>query len=767
MLNKMIKKLVFVFAVIELSTAGAEVFKLEGIQIHGLQRLSRETVLSYLPARVKIGEELDSERTGKIIRALYETNFFSDVELDRKGNVLVIKLVERAVIGALKITGNNKLPNQQLTEALKSVGLTEGQELNPGILQNMRQAIVEQYHLMGFHNAKVEIESKTARQNRVMLAIKITEGSVTKIGKLSIVGSKAFSQQQLRQVLTLTETKLWSFFTESDRYAKEKLDADLGRLQTHFMNLGYLKAEVALANLSMTPDGKRVNITIRVTEGPIYRFAKIELVGELLGRRDEFLKLITCQSGQIFSHRAVMETKRNISFLLSNWGYATASVESNYVVDDLHRQLSVKFTVRPNHLVYLRYINFFGNNRTREEVLRREMRMQEGGLFSADNINESARRLANLGYLKDINYEMSPVPGKSNQVDLGYTVKEDSAVEMQLQAGFSNRDGFLYGVSLRDQNIFGTGKAASLRFDNTKANRSYGCSYHDPYFLADKIGLSVNGYSNSYSPHKVNHDLSSYKSNAHGFSAALDMPFSNYTQFLLGLGIEHIGLSTANMGDRVHKEMSSFIEKHGSKFNQFKVFTSLGFSKLDRAIFPTRGFAHSAEIDWYLPMNSRGLTFYKITYSAKYYLPLGEKEKLIFKANGEIGYGDGIGKTEKLPPYKNFYAGGIGTVRGFKADTISSKQHSTQVIGANLLTVASANIIFPNPFGESVRTSLFMDVGSIHEHHFDTKNLRAAYGLQLEWRTPLVPLIFCFAKPIRKKAWDSKDLFQFSLGVSL
>ncbi len=762
MLRK-IKILIAVLTISAYSLAEAETFTISNIKVNGLKRITRGAVLSNLP--VKVGDKMDSAQSSEIIRRLYETNFFSNIDINRSGNALIIDVVERAVIGSLKISGNSKITKQQLTDALKNVGIAEGQELDPAVLNSIKNAIINQYYSMGMYNPKVNINVKNEDRNRVALAINISEGPASKIKSIKIVGNRAFSQRALLKDFSLTTTKLWSFLTHSDQYSKEKLDADLEKLRAYYMDRGCLKISINSTKVSITQDKKGIYITINITEGPIYKFDQIVIDGDLIGKRKEILQLIEIKSGEVFSRKRVIELQSKISLFLGDYGYAMAEISPDYKIDDNARKVWMKFTVTPGHRVYVRHINFTGNYRSNDEVLRREMRLQEGGLFSLSKINESSRRLANLGYLQDINHNLIPVANTNNQADLNYSVKEVSSTSLNLQAGFSDRDGFLYGASISDQNVFGTGKAASIQFDNSRATQSYGFSYHDPYFTVDKIGLSVNGYVYKTNPSKISGELTSYRSSTYGLITTLDAPLSDYTQVSFGMGVEHIGL-----GNPINpsSKIEDFINRYGSSFNQIKLIGNISYSNLDRSIFPTSGFAQSLSVDGYAPLNSRSLEFYKADYNAVYYQPLGKN--FIFRLGGELGYGDGIGKTKVLPPFKNFYAGGMSTVRGFDDDTISSYQDKDRVVGGNLLTVGSASIIIPSPMPDMVRLSTFIDVGSVwdtHTDHFKFGDLRYSAGFQVEWRTPLAPLRFSFAKPIHKKDWDSTQLFQFSISTSI
>ena len=759
----------FVTFVIFFACAGfaqAEHFRIEKIQINGLKRIAKETVINYLPRDIKVGNVIDDEYTSKIIHALYKTNFFSDITVERKENVLVIKVAERATISSLKISGSNKISKQQLIEALKAAGIAEGQEFNPSILYNVEKELIRQYHSMGLHNAKIEVNHFFEDTNRVILTIKINEGLMAKIKSIKILENRAFSHRKLLNEISLSPTKPWSFMTNADKYSKEKLEVDLEKLRTYYMDRGYLKIIIEDPEIAMTPDKSGVRIKITVNEGSVYKFGNIEISGDLLGKRNEILKLVTIKSGEIFSLKRFLAFRAEIVKLLNNYGYAMAEVVPDYKLDEVNKIAHIKIIIRPNNIVYLRRISFTGNERTCDEVLRREMRFQEGGKFSQLKIVESARRLANLGYLKDVDFQIVPIPETNNQMDIVYSFKEDSGVFFQFQAGLSDREGFLYGVSIKDQNTFGTGKFVSLRFDNTKANRNYGISYHNPYFTMDEIGLSISGYANKSEPDKISHsrinNQSSYKSNTYGLAASFDIPISDYTHVTFGSGVEHIGIySHSNSNEKMKK----FIANYGSSFNQWKIFNRFNYSNLDRSVFPRDGFTHSLALDGYLPFNKKGLMFYKINYEVKCYKSL--VKDFVFRLGGEIGYGDGIGRTKALPIFKNFFAGGIGSVRGFDADSIGSEEDKNRIIGGNLLTLITASIILPSPIKDTMRPSIFVDLGTVGDGKFKAKDLRSSYGLQIEWKTPLIPFIFSIAKPIHKKSWDNTMFFQFSIGATI
>lgn len=743
------------------SIANAEVFVIKSIQVSGLKRISLGAVLSNLP--VKEGDSIDSSRTPEIIHALYETKFFSDVTLQRKNNDLLIHVVERAVIGSITVVGNSKISKKDMLAMLKSseVNVIEGQPLNQAVLNAVQRVVTQQYYNLGLYDAKVKVDVKPLDRGRVAVAINIKEGPVAKIKAIKIVGNKHFKERELLGEFSLTTTKLWSFLNHADQYSKEKLDADIEKLRTYYMDRGYLRVNIDSVRVAITPDKKGIYITINITENAVYKLSGFSLDGNLIGKEAKIMKLITLKIGDVFSLKDIVAAESRIKQFLGDYGYGMPDVTYNSDVNENNKRVWIKFMINPGQRIYIRHIDFKGNYKTNDDVLRREMRLQEGGAFSLIKLNESRRRLANLGYLQDIDYKVMPVADTNNQVDLLYEVKETSAISANFQAGLSDKDGFLYGVSLTDKNFLGTGKSTSISFDNTKATQSYGLGYYDPYFTADRIGFSVNGYLTKSSPGKV--DLSPYNSTVCGLLAGIDIPLSDYSSLGFGLGVEHIGIGRSY---NPSAQVKDFINRYGESFNQFKLISSWNYSNFDKIIFPTRGFAQTISVEGYGPLNSKSLEFYVAKHTTYFYQPLFKE--FVLRTSTDIGYGGGMGKTKDLPFFKNFTAGGIGSVRGFEAENLGGSQDSDKKsLGGRLLTVASASIMFPVFMNESVRPSIFIDAGNVYSKGFKFADLRASYGVQLEWRTPLAPLTFCLAKPLRKKPGDLLSIFQFSVSASI
>jgi outer membrane protein insertion porin family len=754
----LLKKLLCGVLIFVCSASYAEEYVIHKIRVSGLQRISLPTVLSYLP--VKDGDRIDSSQTVYIIRALYKTNFFSDVSLKRRGNDLLISVVEREVIGSINVSGNSKINKKQMSEVLQNVGLVEGRALDKALLNGVVQALIQQYYNLGLYGAKVSASIKQQERNRVAVAINIKEGPVAKISSIKIVGNKLASEKSLLKLFSSTTPKLWSFFTRSDQYSKEKLDADLEKLRSYYMDRGYLQFKVDSTRVAITPDKKNIYITINITEGALYKIKGFSLDGSLKGKRSEVLKLIIFKKGDVFSRKNIINVQASINQLLGDYGYGMPDIQVEPVVDDKNKQIFIKFMVDAGHRVYIHRINFLGNTKTHDDVLRREMRLQEGSLFSLSKLNESRRRLANLGYLQNIEYKTTPVQDRSNQVDLTYSVKEVSAVSASVQGGYSDADGFLYGASITDPNVLGTGKSAAVRFDNSKANQYYSLAYTDPYFTVNAISFSINAYLQKSNQSKIN--LSSYSSDTYGVLASFGIPLSDYDRVTLGFGVEHIKIKVPSSG--VSDNVLDFLGRNGSAFNQFKLVAGWRYSNFDRAIFPTKGFSQGIRLEGYGPLNRESLEFYKIDYDASWYQPL--VKDFIFHATAGIGYGDSFGKTKDFPFFKNFFAGGIGSVRGFENGGLGSFDDFDHAIGGNILTTASASVTIPTPMSDTIRPSIFFDIGNVYNDKFKLGDLRSSCGIQVEWHTPLAPLVFSLAKPIHHKNGDHLDMFQFTIAMS-
>lgn len=751
------------FFVIILSSTisiAAENFVVNQVRVEGLQRISFGTVANYLP--IKKGDLLTSAKTAEVIRTLYKTGFFSDVALDRRGNTLIIKVVERPTIGSISISGNKKITSKQLSEALKGAELIEGRVFNDATLTALKQALIQQYSNLGYQDVSVDAKVTKMERNRVALDIKVNEGIVTKIRSIKITGNKAFSRRQILRGFALTTARPWSFMTGSNQFAKEKLDADLENLHFFYLDHGYLQFKVNSLKTEVSSDKKHVDIIIDISEGPIYRISGWEIKGGFIGKKKEIDKLVTFKKQEIFSRKKTLEVTNNIGKLFGDAGYGNPEIKIEPSIDPNKREVFITVRISPGKRVYVRHIDFSGNNKTKEYVLRREMRQQEGGVFSLAKINESKRRLNNLGYLQDVDIKVEPVTHHSDQVDLIYNVKEVSSAGASVQFGYSDTDRFIFGANIHEQNFLGTGKAVSLQFNRSSFSNVYSFRYFNPYYTANNISFDFQIYDQTVKPESIH--LSSYTTNSYGASAIYGVPLSDYNRIDFGYGFEHTEIS---LNSDSSMELRNFIKKYGSDFNNVRLITGWNYSKLDRAIFPTMGFATSLNLEAGIPTGIDGnLEYYKALYKAVYYHPM--TKFFVLRLNADLGYGDRYGGIKDFPIFKNFYCGGIGSVRGYEGNSLGPRDSRGNPLGGNVLTEASLGIVFPNPLGENVRTLAFVDVGNVFKDQFSFSGLRSSAGIQAEWRAPIGAVFtFSLATPISQKDIDRKDLFQFNIGASV
>lgn len=735
----------------------ASAFVIRKIRVQGLQRIPVSTVLTYVP--IKEGQDLDPALTAEIIQALYKTGFFSDVNVGRQGDDLVIQVVERAVIGAIRITGNKELKTVDLLSGLKKAGVAEGLPYDTGVVEAMKKSLEQQYNSQGRYAAQVNTTITNEGQNRVSVKIEIVEGKVSKIKAIRISGNKAFSERKLLRQLSSSKTKPWSFFTSNDQYIKEKFDSDIDALKSFYMDRGYLKMKVVSAKTEMTPDKKKVYVNVVIEEGPIYTIRGMQITGETFGQKAKLEKITQIKPGQIFSRKLVVAIREVLDKYLSAQGYALAQVDLVPDVDENNHTVFIRFNINPGKRVYVRRIGFVGNVKTADEVLRRELRQMEGSMYSSVNVDESKRRLSNLGYLQNVQVRAVPCPNEPNIVDLEYCVTETSSATANFQVGYSDAYGLLYGANLNQTNFLGSGRLVSAAFQANDASTNISLTYYNPYYTMSGIGRGFTVYTQYANPGKVG--ITPFRMDTYGIAMNYDIPISCYSRLSFAVGYDNIRLFT---NDRASLQIQDFVNEHGHQFDQFK--TTLGWSRstYDRAIFPTCGWKQFFGVEVGIPSTKNSLDYYKISYTSAYFHPI--VGNFVFHTRAQLGYGNGYANTGQLPFFKNYYAGGIDSVRGYDDNTLGPRDSNFNSVGGNILTNASVSIIFPNPFPDQLRTSLFVDGGNVFHNDIDLGDIRTAAGLQFEWISPMGPIHFSFSKALNPGKFDETKVFQFSLGAS-
>ncbi|WJW76582.1 outer membrane protein assembly factor BamA [Thiohalobacter sp. IOR34] len=738
-----------------------EPFVVRDIRVEGLQRITAGTVFNYLP--VKIGERFDDARSEAAIRALFRSGFFRDVRIEREGDVLVVAVQERPAISSIEISGNEDIETEPLLDSLKQIGFAEGRVFNRSLLDKVEQELRRQYFSRGKYAVRIESTVTPLERNRVGISIQVSEGRAARIKHISIVGNKVFDDETLLDRFKLSTPTLLSFYTQADQYSKQKLAADLETLRSFYLDRGYINFNIDSTQVSITPDKKDIYITINITEGEQFRVKEVKLAGDFVVPPEELFPLVGINPGDIFSRRYVTSTVDAIGEYLGDQGYAFANVNTIPEVDEKQRLVTVTFFVDPGKRVYVRRINMVGNTRTRDEVLRREMRQMEAGWFSASAVERSRTRLDRLGYFEEVNVETPSVPGTPDQVDVNYSVTERPSGNLLLGLGYSQTSGILFNASVSQNNFLGTGKQVSFSFNNSQVNTVYSFNYVNPYYTVDGVSRGFGAYFRQTDASQAN--LASYNVDTYGGNVSFGVPINEFDRVRLNAEFEHLELSQTAFSPQV---VADYINAQGDTFDNIRLTASWAHDTRNKALFADRGMLQRLSAEVTLP--GLDLQYYKINYRHLLYVPL--TRYLTLSLNGEIGYGDGYGDYDQLPFFKNFYAGGVRSIRGFQDNTLGPKDSATrQPIGGAFKLLGNVELYFPPPLLselKSFRMSTFFDIGNVFAdfNDFEAGELRYSVGVGATWLSPLGALTFSLAKPLNEKEGDDTQIFQFTIGTN-
>ncbi|MCC7486855.1 MAG: outer membrane protein assembly factor BamA [Burkholderiales bacterium] len=734
--------------------AAIEPFVIRDIRIEGIQRTEAGTVFSYLP--VKVGDTMTDARAAEAIRALFATGFFRDVSLERDGDVLVVVVHERPSIALIDFSGAREFNKEQLTGGMRQIGLAEGRIFDRSVLERAEQELKRQYLSRGYYAVAITSTITPLERNRVSINFNVEEGSVAKIRGINIIGAQAFRESELLNVFVLRTPGLMTWFSKHDQYSRQKLSADLETLRSYYLDRGYLEFRIDSTQVSITPDKQDIYITVNVTEGRKFTVSEIRVAGEKLVPEEEIRKLIQIRPGEVFSRTRLTESTKLISDRLGNDGYAFANVNAVPELDRKKDQVAFTFFVDPGRRVYVRRINVSGNTRTRDEVIRREMRQLEGAWYSGEKIQASRSRVDRLGYFTEVGVETPAVQGTTDQVDVNVSVVEKPTGNMLLGAGFGSDEGLLLSASISQNNIFGSGKHLNLQANTSRINTAYVLSYTDPYFTVDGVSAGFDLYHRKLSADA--NLLGNYETKTTGAQLRLGVPVTELDVIQYGLGWEQTEVITFANSPLYYKD---FVATFGSE--NTNVFLVAGWQRdaRDSLIYPTRGTNQKASAEVGLPLGT--LEYYKLTYQYQRYFPLTRLMSLM--VNGEAGYGDGYG-DKPMPFYKNYYAGGVTSVRGFKSFTISPKDSNGDPRGGSKKLLTNVELLFPFPGLEhdrSVRLSAFFDAAMVDDT-YNANAWRYSIGLAALWVSPFGPLKVSAGWPIEKKPLDKTQVFQFTFG---
>ncbi|MGH8547023.1 MAG: outer membrane protein assembly factor BamA [Methylococcales bacterium] len=752
-----------------------ESFVVEDIRVEGLQRISEGTVFNYLP--VQAGDTFDENRSAEAIRALFKTGFFKDVSLSRLGDVLVVSVVERPAIASIDLKGNKDLKSEDLLKALKDTGLKEGQVFNRQTLDKVEQELRRQYFSRGKYGVKVESKVTPLSRNRVAIEISISEGSVAKIQQINIVGNHAFQEKVLLDLFELSTSNLLSFYTKDDQYSKQKLSADLERLRSYYLDRGYINFTIESTQVSITPDKREIYITVNIKEGSVFTLDEVRLSGNLVVDPDQLIPLVQTSPGDIFSRKQATETSKAITDRLGDDGYAFANVNMVPDINDEKRTVNLTFFVDPGKRVYVRRVNIKGNTKTRDEVIRRELRQMEAAWASTAKIERSKTRLERLGYFEEVNVETPAVPGTSDQIDVDYTVEEKSAGNLSAGIGFSQVQGLIVNASVTQENVLGTGKRVNFTFNNSNVTTIYRFGYLNPYFTLDGISL---GYDISYiATNGFQANVSRFSTDEFLSGVNFGVPLNEFDSLRLNLDFKSTKINTfANSPCQIKSTLADgtqnpacgttigFVDQNGDNFTSFPIAVGWSHDSRNQAVFATEGGIQSLQALATVP--GLKLEYYKVSFRAQYFFPISSDFTLAL--NTDLGYGDGYGNTNGLPFFENFYGGGPNSVRGFQQNTLGPRDSNGSPFGGNTKVFGSAEVYFPVPFVEdvkSVRLGGFVDAGNIYDNNPSTissSGLRYSAGLSAEWLSPFGALKVSVAQPFNQQTGDRIQRFQFSFG---
>ncbi len=737
-------------------------FVIQQIRIEGLQRIEMGTVYSYLP--VKVGDTMTPAIGDQIIHKLYSTGFFQDIRIEEQGSTLIVDVAERPVISKISINGDHEFDHDKLVKSLKENGLSAGLIYDQGVLDNAILSLKTEYYNRGLYSAILTPTVTQLERNRVNISIDISEGSAAKIAGINFIGDSVFSASKLSKQMFLNTGNWMSWWYKDNQYSSDKLAGDLETIRAFYLNQGYIDFRINSIQVQITPDKKSIYIVINLNEGKQYRYKSIKIAGDYRDIPPENIqKLVTVKPGQIIDQATLNRNIEAIKTEMGNYGYAMAAVNPIPEVDTKDNTVAYTFFIDPGKKIYIRNINISGNDKTRDIVIRRELRQQEAALYNAAAIKRSKDRLDVLGYFKSTDITTTPVAGSPDQEDMTIKVVENNTGSINFGVGFAQGQGIILNGGITQSNLFGSGKSASINASTSALNQSISLSFTDPYYLINGTSLGYDIYDTNYTPNNIG--ISPYSTQTLGARVRTSIPVSEFDRINVSLGFENNQISINN--NTAPLRFVQFTNQYGNSVNAVPLTVSWARNTTDSTLWPTTGATYSQSITATAP--GIGAQYYKFDSIDAWYFPISDK--LTWKTNGELGFVNSYGNDQMVPFYQNFMEGGPNSIRGYYIGSLGPKDTDGSSIGGTRWAFLSNNLMFPIPGVKdehSVRASLFYDIGTLFGGNpFDLtaeQMVRASYGVGLLWISPMGPIQVSYAIPMFNQPSDNVQSFQFTLG---
>jgi len=820
-----IKKLAFALLLGALGTTAqaAEEFQVEDIEVKGLQRVALGAALTHIPFNV--GDKLNQFRISQSIKALYKSGHFNDIKVYRDGNRIIYRVSERETISEITFEGNSDLKDEQLTESLDGSNIRVGETLDRTVISGIEMGLEDFYHSVGKYNADVTTTITHLPRNRVMLKFEFTEGDAAAIKQINLIGNEVFTDAEILDKIELTFDSPWWNFMAQDRYQKQALQGDMETINSYYLDRGYLRFKVDSTQVSMTPDKKSVYIAMNVTEGETYTISEVEFVGDMAGFDKTIEAINPLQVDSLYNGAEVTYTEEVISKFLGRFGYAYPKVTTIPDINDEDHTVKLSISIDPGKRIYVNKVNFSGNNVTADRVLRRELRQMEGAWLSNSLVEHSKARLSRLPYMETVEFETKQIPGEEDKVDVDFTVKEQASGSFTAGIGYGDATRLSLNAGIQQNNFLGTGNRLGLNLNTNTYSKSASVSYTDPYFTVDAVSLGGQVFYQDFDAGNAN--LEKYNNKTYGVGLNWGFPINEYVRLNFGIGFKHNEITSLETYEQIQSfyDLHSDPDNPGTlpAFKNYDVNASISRSTLNRGTFPTAGSQQSLSFKMTTPESS-DVQYFKVNLDSKFYFPLTRNQRWSVLARLQLGYGNGYGQVngndQLLPFWENFRAGGSDTLRGFENNTVGPRavyrfpddesggtpgftgssacclgpdhdviQVSQRSVGGNAIAVGGLELIVPTPFldesySNSVRTSFFVDVGNVWDTEFDITDyhdlaavelekladyssidrFRASAGLSIQWLSPMGPMIFNFAKPIKEVEDDDTAFFSFNIG---